>query len=700
MKTYKFFLVTAIIALGAVLSGCDKGGAPSLEDGNSIISNPFEESIGGDLTSESSSHDVSYGFGLHSDEAEFTENLLKIPMLLKGAESSVNVGVMVYVDGILQEYSAEQSGNNSVMNRFSTTVNEDKTIPIYTDAKFDSNLAKHTVNGISILYPDFRPEPDSPFFGNNHKALSGSSGYISIDGKSVSYAENIHILKAESPSIITSEQKEKYEIRENTWDTVSLLQSENDSHTFTLDDSESGLELDFAMYTTSSGNSDYRFSFYKNHTLTKFNGEYDYLDVKVEGGKIVEAKISIDDVEVGDFLYCVAVPLNSTHEYIYPIKTDSVMVIDSELNAGGTGGNSITDNQSSGSQNNNTSSVPNSTDPELNSGATGGNSISDNQSSDSQINSMGSALNSIQNLTVLRMFNNGIVYQSDDSVCYSENGTEIIKSAQIGSGSIVAAFSHEDVFSIINLELPSFKANGILLDKNLNVIKSVDLQKIMDENQIDTFDFIDLASDAIYFVDRNMRLCSRTWENGEVKVIATADSLGEPGIAFTSIKRANNYTAFSANKESNGTAVSYYGIIKDNGECKIYRKDGIASPQTIGNITLWSDAHVKPGVRSSGKVVLYKDGEFVTLKMQDPTESAYATLCDNGIVVTQLSNIVIKQDSNQKGAEIKVYDGNKIHRISISDYTFPAIPAVSYLDGNVITSVMDGNISKSISAEV
>ncbi len=693
MKNYKFFLVTAILASGVVLSGCEKGGAPSLESENSIISNPFEESVGGDLTSEPVSHEVSYGFGLHGDEAEFTGNSLKIPMLLKGAESPVEVGVMVYVDGILQEYSSEQSGNNSVMNRFSTTVKEDKTIPIYTDAKFDSSLTKHTINGISILNPDFRPESNSPYFGNNHKALSGSSGYISIDGKNISYAENIHILKAENPSVITSEQKEKYEIRENTWDTVSLLQSGNDSNTFTVNGSESGLKLDFAMYTTSSGSSDYRFSFYKNHTLTKFNGKYDYLDVKVEGGKIVETKINIDDVKVGDFLYCVAVPLNSTHEYIYPIKTDSIMVTGSEFNSGTTGDNSTSNNQPSESQANNT-------DFELNSGTTGDNSISDNRSSESQTNNTDPVLNPIQNLTVLRPFKNGIIYQSDDRIFYSENGTEIIKSTQIGSGSIVAASTHEDTFSVINLELPSFEAKGILLDKNLNVIKSIDLQKFMDENKVDSFDFIDLALNAIYFVDRNMRLCSCTWENGDVKVIANADSLGEPGIAFTSIKRANDYTAFSANKELNGMVVSYYGIIKDNGECQIYRKDGIASPQTVGNITLWSDAHVKPGVQTSGEVVLYKDGEFVTLKTQDPTESAYAVLCDNGIVVTQLSNVVIKQDPNQKGAEIRVYDNNKINRISISDYAFPSIPAVSYLGGNVITTVMDGNASKSIIAEV
>ncbi len=97
---------------------------------------------------------------------------------------------------------------------------------------------------------------------------------------------------------------------------------------------------------------------------------------------------------------------------------------------------------------------------------------------------------------------------------------------------------------------------------------------------------------------------------------------------------------------------------------------------------------------------MFKDGEFVTLKTQDPMESAYAVLCDNGIVVTQLSNVVIKQDPNQKGAEIRVYDNNKINRISISDHAFPSIPAVSYLSGNVITTVMDGNASKSIIAEV
>lgn len=223
MKTYKFILAAAITALSIVLSGCNGSGESLPEEGNSMISDPFEENVEGEPTSEPVSNKISYGFGLHGDEAEFEENSLKLPMILKGSESSVDVGVMVYIDGIIQEYSSKLSENYSVMNHFSTVINENKTIPIYADAKFDGDLKKHTINGISILYPDFYPELDSPFFGNNHRALSGSNCYISIEGKRVSYAENIHILQAESPAIITSEQKEKYEIRDNVWDSIILI---------------------------------------------------------------------------------------------------------------------------------------------------------------------------------------------------------------------------------------------------------------------------------------------------------------------------------------------------------------------------------------------------------------------------------------------------------------------------------------------
>ncbi|MCM1166931.1 MAG: hypothetical protein NC299_14865, partial [Lachnospiraceae bacterium] len=692
MKTYKFILAAVISALSIVLSGCNSDERTFPESGNSVISDQFEKSVGDDSTDETVSHKISYGFGLHGDEAEFERNSLNIPMLLKGSESSVDVGVMVYIDGILQGYSSELSESYSVMNRFNTVINEDKTIPIYADAKFDGDLEEHTISGISILFPDFYPESGSPFFGNNHKALSGASCGISIDGKAVSYVENVRILQAETPKIITSEQKEKYEIRDNVGDSISLRQSGSDSRTFTINGSGSGLELDLAMYTASNGNSDYRLSFYKNHTLTKFNGEYDYLDVKVEGGKIVEAKINIDDVKIGNFLYCVAVPLNSTHEYVYPIKTDSIMVINSDLSSEMVGDNSAPNDRFSKPENNSTSSTPSS--------ETTSNNAFDSQPLKPQIDNTDPALDSVLSLTVLRTFNNGILYQNDDGIFYSKNGVDITKSAQIDLGSIVAASAHGDYFSVICLELSSFESKGMLLDKEMNVVKSIDLQSFMDENTIDTFDFIDLGPDAIYFVDRNMRFCSRAWDGGEVKVIADAESLGGSGMAFTSIKRADNYTAFTANKKSGGATVSYYGIIKDSGEHKIFRKDGIASPQTVGNITLWSDAHVMPGAQPSGEIVLYKDGKFVTLKTQDPMESAYAILCDNGVVVTQVSNVVKKQDSDQPGAEIKVYDGNATYRISIPDYTFPSFPAVVYLNGKVITSVTDGGVSKSIITEV
>lgn len=195
-----------------------------------------------------------------------------------------------------------------------------------------------------------------------------------------------------------------------------------------------------------------------------------------------------------------------------------------------------------------------------------------------------------------------------------------------------------------------------------------------------------------------MRLYCHDWESGKNEHIMDADFEGIPSVGFTSIRKAEDYIAFSANSDVNGTTADYFGIILENGKYEIHRKDGIASSQTLGNITIWADAHVQPGETPSGEVVLYESGKFETLITENKMESAYVTLCGD-VIVSQLSNVVIKQLPNQSGAEILIYDcenKNRIKKISFSNYTFPSIPQIAYWNGKAITSVMDGDVTKLI----
>lgn len=654
-------LLSLVILLS--LCGCSvtsEKSKPSFGENESNISNPFE----GNDNSESKpiSYEVSYGFGLRGNEAEFTsKNSLQIPMLLKGDNTSADIGVMVYVDGILQEFSTENSAEYSVMGKFVTPENAEKTVPINVNARFDKVLKTHSINGISILYPDFYPQSDNPFFGNNHKGLSGSCTYFSTNDEEISFADGLQIYEAESPTVISSDKKEQYNIRENAWDTINILQSENDSHTFVIDESNGRLDLTFSLFSMASGITDYRVSFYKNHELVKFNGKYDYLDVTAEGGKITEVNIALDNISVGDFVYCVAVPLKSTHEYVYPIKTDSVMIVDSDLN------------------------------------------FSQNKSNESTETS--SENHSAQNQSVLQTCDDGIIYQISDEnglgIGFSATGTDISKTLNLeaSDGYIISAMAHGETISIMYSDFITTK--GIILDKELNIVKSIDLQEFMRKNRIDSYENIDITLEGIYFVDRDMRLFRHDWGNDENEHIMDSDFEGIFGAGFTSIKKVEDYIAFSANSDVNGTTADYFGVIRDNGKYEIHRKDGIASPQTLGNITIWADAHVQPGEKTSGEIILYKDGRFETLKTENSMESAYAVLCGETIV-TQLSNIVIKQLPDQTGAEIGVYDcenKTKIRKISISNYAFPSIPKVAFWNGNVITSVMDSGATKSITID-
>ena len=81
------------------------------------------------------------------------------------------------------------------------------------------------------------------------------------------------------------EQKFNLETDESGTLDFLLLQSENRLEiTYAISDEEKSITLTLDAYCTLLINVPYRITFFVNHSFVKFNGDYDCLDLKVEGG--------------------------------------------------------------------------------------------------------------------------------------------------------------------------------------------------------------------------------------------------------------------------------------------------------------------------------------------------------------------------------------------------------------------------------
>lgn len=322
-------IIAALFVFTTVLTGCSNSGQNNAS-GNGLVSDPFanDPENSSSILSNPFKTQVNYSIGLKSDEAKFIGGeTLQIPLSLKSDEESVSVGVKVYVDGILQEFSFDDSQSYSD-NNIMCTKTDDTNYQLEINAKFDENIETHTISALSVYNPEFKPQPGMSL-GNNHKGAAGGFRFLPTGNTPLEFSDSKVILKADSPSPITNEQLEKYRLKGENSQTLLLMQSVS-GNTYALNKNGSSVLLQFVLGTQIAGSEKYRVSFYKNHNLVPFNGDYLYLDVSSEGGKISITDIEINDVKDGDFLYCIAVPTASYNEFAYPKKTDTIVVVDAE----------------------------------------------------------------------------------------------------------------------------------------------------------------------------------------------------------------------------------------------------------------------------------------------------------------------------------------------------------------------------------
>lgn len=320
-KTGVFLSMLAIL-----LTGCADNSQNIHYPDSDVISNPFNENATGNV--KPAITQASFEIGVKSNDANFADNnILQMPLVLTGSEGCENVGVKLFIDGILQEFSPDNSEDYSFNNTLSVKT-DDIPYALKIKAKFDKNIETHTISAVSVYNPDFVPQPGMSL-GNNHKGAAGGFCVLPTTDTQLDFLDSKVVLKAPAPTPITNEQMEKYNLKSENSEAFLLVQND-DKNTYSLDENGNSVSLQFVAGTQTAGKEEYRVSFYKNHELTSFNGDNLYLDISSEGGKISVSDIIIDNVQAGDFLYCVIVPTSSFNEFAYAKKTDTIVAVDAE----------------------------------------------------------------------------------------------------------------------------------------------------------------------------------------------------------------------------------------------------------------------------------------------------------------------------------------------------------------------------------
>ncbi len=634
-KRLSVLLLSAVLLVSGC-SGTDPDSIPSsTAPSGSEISDPMKQPADQSSVAPPA---TSYGFNFGTENIDHVDGKLVLSPMLIGGETPTRVGFMVFIDGIPQKYCSESSSEYSCISSFDVEENSEKTHKLTVDANIDNDRPEHIISISTMLVPEFVPPLETPSFGNYHRILRNNAKKLSGEITDIAAAGEYKALKAEN-RVLTNEEKEEYRLREEDGSgyTVEcdLQQFKRLEKTFTLKSGESRLTATLCAYSTQPDVQDYRVTIFVNNKPVKINGNYDFIDVTMEGGKISKTEITLENIKEGDFVYCFAAPLA---EGEMAMKSASKMVI-SEKN----GSNNSDDlnpseiSSSSSSENSNASdNVSTPTESTENIGD-GGTVVSDT------------------NLTPVLAIGDHLYAETKrgstvyPALCKVNSSGEVVKTL----ADVTSAKAHGDKIAVVKLSGDSFSVgasagkNIMLLDKDLNIVKSLDING--------SYGIIDFNEDRIVYVSDGNEICSCDWNWENHKTLFSLSSEPQGAQYFVDIKLGEGFVAFNAQAAINNKDVDYYGVCDFSGNYEIYRKDGINYSQVCGKTAVWGDRHtdVVNGVMPSGNFVMYMNGTFRNFKTENVLESQDVFLTGENEFFTVLGDNygVIKQYKN--GSEIR-----------------------------------------------
>lgn len=320
-------LATSLLLGISILSGCSDNSITYemgfTEPTTTIITNPFKPD---DSIFPLNDDVISYGFSINIPDFEFLtceNNKVTLPIAIENAGKEFNLGFYIFSDGIIQEYTSSVSDKKTTMQTFEIQRDSIQVIDFYIENIENISLNDEvSFSFLTMINPEFIPSIDNISENLPHNTSGGSSLHLHMDSPSeVSkykiYSDfDIHIVSDEEASRfgILLDDRDTSHSTKFILDTINEIGRPRENMIAATEDGS--LVLNLFSWTINgndsfSANGTYRVSFYKNHERVKFNGDFDYMDIELKESYITTAEVALENISEGDFIYCIAVPIDN-----------------------------------------------------------------------------------------------------------------------------------------------------------------------------------------------------------------------------------------------------------------------------------------------------------------------------------------------------------------------------------------------------
>lgn len=284
--------------------------------------------------------DANFGYGLCNppDNNSFEyQDEMTLKFFIENAAQEVDFGLVLYVNGILQEYIFENEAESQTIAHIQVKQNERKEFSVTFSPVSAQGDDEFCLSYMIMFHPDFTPQSSKVSFGNNYRISSTS---FPLKNVSADIAEK-STLKFNDTEKIKDDIKSEYyildedgNITSNSLIDTTSIKVEKIANSDNINDTEPNTlykeDKVSLMLLGGHDNSSWRVSMYCNHKLVKAFDGNEYIDLKADSDEMSTYTIPmsvINDVpKQYNSIYFIASPIGSDGEN-YPIKSHTFVYV-------------------------------------------------------------------------------------------------------------------------------------------------------------------------------------------------------------------------------------------------------------------------------------------------------------------------------------------------------------------------------------
>lgn len=304
-KTLNFITIVSLVIL--IFTGCDSE----------------QSKTNGHITSEV---EFSYNLVDFDKTIEYNGSPISLTFELYNKADDAEFGIMIFIGGTIQKFKTLEYSKNEYMHTYSLKQNNKKSIDIELLPQ-NVDAGKYDLYVIAILNPSFTAEAPNYIFGYNHK-ITYASTKINI---TMDLPSNVYTYTDSKSSQITQEEIDSYKNSDGSnqldkfMDCIIVNNGAKEDRKIMLGDGN--LNIDFKLLGGDAAS--YYLTIFINHKPIKINNKYNNALINLEKEKSSTVSFNYDFKDIADnsVIYAIAIPADMSTDTVYPIKSDSIMII-------------------------------------------------------------------------------------------------------------------------------------------------------------------------------------------------------------------------------------------------------------------------------------------------------------------------------------------------------------------------------------